>query len=70
MKEWRARAGGSRTSPGAAAGSGFGQSGRRHPMNPDMVPADDFSPDFDYRRFVRLRLSDESPGGRLLGIHY
>lgn len=39
-------------------------------MNSDMVPEEDFSPDFDYRRFVRLRLSDESPEGQLLGIHY
>lgn len=39
-------------------------------LNSDMVPEGDFSPDFDYRRFVRLRLSDESPEGRLLGIHY
>lgn len=39
-------------------------------MNSDMVPEGDFSPGFDYRRFVRLRLSDESPEGRLLGVHY
>lgn len=39
-------------------------------MNSDLIPEGDFSPDFDYRRFVRLRLSDESPEGRLLGIHY
>lgn len=39
-------------------------------MNSDMVPEGEFSPDFDYRQFVRLRLSDEAPEGRLLGLHF
>ena len=39
-------------------------------LNSDMVPEKDFSEGFDYEQFVRLRLSDESPEGRLLGIHF
>lgn len=39
-------------------------------LNSDMVPEKDFSDGFDYEQFVRLRLSDESPEGRLLGIHF
>lgn len=39
-------------------------------MNSDMVPEGEFSPGFDYGQFVRLRLSDEAPEGRLLGLHF
>ena len=39
-------------------------------LNSDMIPEKDFSEGFDYEQFVRLRLSDESPEGRLLGIHF
>lgn len=39
-------------------------------LNSDMIPEKDFSQGFDYEQFVRLRLSDESPEGRLLGIHF
>ncbi len=39
-------------------------------LNSDMIPEKDFSKGFDYEQFVRLRLSDESPEGRLLGIHF
>lgn len=39
-------------------------------LNSDMIPEKDFSDGFDYEQFVRLRLSDESPEGRLLGIHF
>ena len=39
-------------------------------LNSDMIPEKDFSEGFDYEQFIRLRLSDESPEGRLLGIHF
>ena len=39
-------------------------------LNSDMIPEKDFSQGFDYEQFVRLRLSDESPEGRLFGIHF
>lgn len=39
-------------------------------LNSDMIPEKDFSEGFDYEQFVRLRLSDESPEGRLFGIHF
>ena len=39
-------------------------------LNSDTLPYDDFSPDFDLNRFVKLRLTDESPEGGLLGIRY
>ena len=39
-------------------------------LNSDTLPSDDFSPGFDLNRFVRLRLTDESEEGGLLGIRY
>ena len=39
-------------------------------LNSDTLPYDDFSPDFDLNRFVKLRLTDESVEGGLLGIRY
>ena len=39
-------------------------------LNSDLIPEKDFSRGFDYEQFVRLRLSDESPEGRLFGIHF
>ena len=39
-------------------------------LNSDVIPYDDFSPEFDLNRFVRLHLTDESEEGGLLGIRY
>lgn len=39
-------------------------------MNTDMVPTNDFSANFDYSQYVRLRLTDTDPAGSLLGIRY
>ena len=39
-------------------------------LNSDMLPTADFSPGFDLEQFVRLRLTDESEEGGLLGIRY
>ena len=39
-------------------------------LNSDTLPSDDFSPGFDLSRFVRLRFTDESEEGGLLGIRY
>ena len=39
-------------------------------LNSDMVPTSDFSRGFDLDQFVRLRLTDESESGGLLGIRY
>ena len=39
-------------------------------LNSDTLPLDDFSSDFDLGEFVRLRLTDESEAGGLLGIRY
>ena len=39
-------------------------------LNSDALPSGDFSPEFDLDRFVRLRLTDESEEGGLLGIRY
>ncbi len=39
-------------------------------MNSDMVPFDDFPEDFDFDQYVRLRLTDKSDSGRLLGIQF
>jgi uncharacterized protein YydD (DUF2326 family) len=39
-------------------------------LNSDMVPSDDFSDGFDLESFVRLRLTDTSPEGSLLGMRY
>lgn len=39
-------------------------------LNSDTLPSDDFSPGFDLNRFVRLRFTDESEEGGLLGIRY
>ena len=39
-------------------------------LNSDTLPSDEFSPTFDLERFVRLRLTDESEEGGLLGIRY
>ena len=39
-------------------------------LNSDMLPSADFSSGFDINQFVRLRLTDESVEGGLLGIRY
>lgn len=39
-------------------------------LNTDMVPAKDFSADFDFESMVRLRLTDTDPSGSLLGMRY
>lgn len=39
-------------------------------LNSDTLPTEDFSTGFDLNRFVRLRLTDESEEGGLLGIRY
>ena len=39
-------------------------------LNSDTLPSDEFSSDFDLNRFVRMRLTDESEEGGLLGIRY
>ena len=39
-------------------------------LNSDALPSSEFSPDFDLENFVRLRLTDESEEGSLLGIRY
>ena len=39
-------------------------------LNSDTLPSNDFSSDFDLNQYVRLRLTDESEEGGLLGIRY
>ena len=39
-------------------------------LNSDTLPSADFSPGFDLNHFVRLRFTDESEEGGLLGIRY
>ena len=39
-------------------------------LNSDALPSNEFSSDFDLESFVKLRLTDESEGGGLLGIRY
>lgn len=39
-------------------------------MNSDSIPYKRFSDGFDINEFVRLRLTDDSPAGRLLGIEF
>jgi len=39
-------------------------------LNSDMVPYSEFAADFDFDSFVRLRLTDESDEGGLLGIRF
>ena len=39
-------------------------------LNSDTLPSNEFSPSFDLQSFVRLRLTDESEEGGLLGIRY
>lgn len=39
-------------------------------LNSDMVPVSDFSDDFNFNDYVRLRLTDGDPSGSLLGIRY
>jgi len=39
-------------------------------LNTDMVPVSDFSPGFDFKSLVRLRLTDTVPTGSLLGFRY
>ena len=39
-------------------------------LNSDTVPYKEFSSDFDLNQYVRLRLTDESEAGGLLGIRY
>lgn len=39
-------------------------------LNSDTLPSDDFSPGFDLNQFVRLRFTDESEEGGLLGVRF
>ncbi len=39
-------------------------------LNSDVVPRNEFKTDCDIDKFVRLRLTDNEPAGRLLGIEY
>ena len=39
-------------------------------LNSDMLPISDFSPDFNIMQFVRLRLTDATEDGGLLGIRF
>jgi len=39
-------------------------------MNSDGIPTDELPPDFDLDSYVRLRLTDASPAGSLLGIRF
>lgn len=39
-------------------------------LNSDKLPRQDFSPGFDLHRFVRIRFTDESEEGGLLGIRF
>ena len=39
-------------------------------LNSDTLPYDDFSPGFDLNRYVRIRFTDASEEGGLLGIRY
>jgi len=39
-------------------------------LNSDSVPAADFTPDFDFDRYVRLRLTDDAANGSLLGFRF
>ena len=39
-------------------------------LNSDMVPRSDFSPGFDFDKYVRLTLTDKSPLGSLLGFQF
>lgn len=39
-------------------------------VNSDMVPFHDFSPDFDFDSFVRIRLTDREPSESLLGFRF
>ena len=39
-------------------------------LNSDTLPSDEFSPDFDLDSFVRVRFTDQSDDGGLLGIRY
>ena len=39
-------------------------------LNSDTLPSVDFSPGFDLNQFVRLRFTDESEEGGLLGIRF
>jgi uncharacterized protein YydD (DUF2326 family) len=39
-------------------------------LNTDMVPVDDFTPNFAFDELVRLRLTDTDASGSLLGIRY
>ena len=39
-------------------------------LNSDELNEDDFSDDFDLNLFVRLKLTDESETGGLLGVRF
>lgn len=39
-------------------------------LNTDMMPTSDFSAEFDFESFVRMRLTDTDPSGSLLGFRY
>jgi uncharacterized protein YydD (DUF2326 family) len=39
-------------------------------MNSDSLPVEEFSEGFSVDRYVRARLTDESPAGSLLGMRY
>ncbi len=39
-------------------------------INSDMVPYKDFHKDFDFNKYIKLRLSDEDESGSLLGMRF
>ncbi len=39
-------------------------------INSDMIPSSDFSDDFKFGDYVRLKLSDATPSGSLLGLRF
>ncbi len=39
-------------------------------INSDMIPHSDFSSEFNFDDYIKLRLTDEGPEGSLLGIRY
>ncbi|MBN4079622.1 DUF2326 domain-containing protein [bacterium AH-315-C08] len=39
-------------------------------LNSDMIPNEDFTEGFDINKFIRLKLTDKDPSGRLLGFQF
>ncbi len=39
-------------------------------LNSDMIPTDDLSAGFDLAQYIRVRLTDKDPAGRLLGMRF